>query len=434
MRNRICAACGVLLWIFGGTLFYFVIGNCISVSECAGDAPGIKEVCGWTWQQSFYYSIQAGLSIGFGLLAETKDESRLYTIFHVLAGASFIGGALSLFARSILEQSEAAVSEHERKIASFAFKVSADGYGGMDLDVVSDLMSKHPHYMQDLYCKLEEKKEAVDALMYVFKNSSRQRRKRLALEALKWASENLEAFKDKLVTIEELLNLHRAAQSPLKMLFNAVLRHRRTIVVFGFFLTWIAVGTLFYCLACGGSITTGAYFAVAALSTAGMQATCEALDGTGSHVILVALYCIVGVPVYGLALGTFANLLVVRRQEIQQLDIIEKGITSAERHFVQHLMEHHLGADVTAGEYMQIQLLRLGKVDPDTLRTLKEEFQKLDATGAGSISIDDAIRGHHEAKARAALAADALGTDIQAAKDIEVTDDEDGDGPQFVSL
>ena len=84
----------------------------------------------WDLLKSFYYAVQAGLSVGFGSLSEekqndgtpwctivtnsttsetrdhtyredgvcwTSDISKLYTALHVLVGAAYVGAALSLF-------------------------------------------------------------------------------------------------------------------------------------------------------------------------------------------------------------------------------------------------------------------------------------------------------------------------------------------------
>jgi hypothetical protein len=52
---------GVILWVLCGVLLY----------RYAND---------WTYAQSFYYTVQSGLSIGFGLLEEKNDLSKVFTI------------------------------------------------------------------------------------------------------------------------------------------------------------------------------------------------------------------------------------------------------------------------------------------------------------------------------------------------------------------
>jgi len=58
----------------------------------------------WPYPQSFFYAVDAGMSIGFCTeVKETEVASRLFTIVHILLGASCIGGVLVLLVNSVLE-------------------------------------------------------------------------------------------------------------------------------------------------------------------------------------------------------------------------------------------------------------------------------------------------------------------------------------------
>lgn len=75
----------VSLWIVTGTLFY---------SYCNE----------WPIPQSFFYAVDAGMSIGFCTnVHETKLLSKAFTILYILLGASVVGGALALFVADIVE-------------------------------------------------------------------------------------------------------------------------------------------------------------------------------------------------------------------------------------------------------------------------------------------------------------------------------------------
>ena len=141
----------VLAWIFMGTLVYCVTN-------------------GWDFGRSFYYSIQAGLSIGFGSLSEDKrtgtdiwstchsnttilmesimaqfpngvlpdpvagnicvsyseenqlsEWSKLYTCIHLMLGASIISGVLGLFATMAVESSDNWYEEVRIRLACLIF-------------------------------------------------------------------------------------------------------------------------------------------------------------------------------------------------------------------------------------------------------------------------------------------------------------------------
>jgi hypothetical protein len=80
----------VVLWLSIATFFYTHHNN-------------------WTVLESFYYAVQSGLSIGFGVLSEEDDLSRLFTTFHVLCGAVGITVMLSLLSESALANIESKV-------------------------------------------------------------------------------------------------------------------------------------------------------------------------------------------------------------------------------------------------------------------------------------------------------------------------------------
>jgi hypothetical protein len=51
---------------------------------------------GWSLSEAFYYAVQAGLSIGFGVLSEEDDMSRAFTTLHALVGAAVTTAMLSV--------------------------------------------------------------------------------------------------------------------------------------------------------------------------------------------------------------------------------------------------------------------------------------------------------------------------------------------------
>ena len=64
----------------------------------AGSAVGLvvlatvvyRVVEDWSWVDSFYFSVVAATTVGFGDLSPTTDASKLFTVFYILAGISLI--------------------------------------------------------------------------------------------------------------------------------------------------------------------------------------------------------------------------------------------------------------------------------------------------------------------------------------------------------
>jgi hypothetical protein len=110
-----CAVAGLILWIAAGTIFYHVHND------------------DWTFEQGFYYALQAGFSVGFGALSEEDNSSRLYTIFHVLIGSGFIAGALGLFVQVVLDKSE---KQQENLRAEFLQEANDGSDDGLAEDIV----------------------------------------------------------------------------------------------------------------------------------------------------------------------------------------------------------------------------------------------------------------------------------------------------------
>ena len=102
----------VLVYFSGSTYFHFVHND-------------------WTLAQSFYYSVQSGLSIGFGVLAETDDTSRLFTVVHVILGAILISLAFGLLLERVLDQIESRLVSNKiegRSETSFSSMIGAALY------------------------------------------------------------------------------------------------------------------------------------------------------------------------------------------------------------------------------------------------------------------------------------------------------------------
>lgn len=48
----------------------------------------------WSWVDSFYFSVIAVTTVGFGDFSPTTDFTKLFTVFYILAGISLIGVVL----------------------------------------------------------------------------------------------------------------------------------------------------------------------------------------------------------------------------------------------------------------------------------------------------------------------------------------------------
>jgi voltage-gated potassium channel len=75
-----------------------------------------KLLVGWTWIQSFYFSVTTLSTVGYGDLHPTTDLSRLFTAFYVIIGVSIVLSALAIIGKNYLEKREKRILERrERK-------------------------------------------------------------------------------------------------------------------------------------------------------------------------------------------------------------------------------------------------------------------------------------------------------------------------------
>mmetsp|Transcript_141388 Transcript_141388/g.451906 ORF Transcript_141388/g.451906 Transcript_141388/m.451906 type:complete len:425 (-) Transcript_141388:191-1465(-) len=383
------ALTGVLVWVLGGACVYYSIGNCSTIPRM--DKDGIIDdnfvQCPWTFAQAFYFSVQTGLSIGFGLLSESKKISEVYSCFHILAGSSVISGALALFANITLQKNDDIQTNTEKTVFKLLQQLHtdgscSDGYKGLDMQELRDIMVIHPHYAEVMIHKSVPDKQAAGAQINAFTAASAGERKHLASMILEHASNVLPELADHKVCVKTLQDMDRETRGPVMDVVAWCRRHRNLLTAQFAFCFWILIGTMFSVLADENDVITGIYFAISTLSTAGMVAT-KTVDSQ-AHVTFVGFFALTGIPVYCTYLGMFANLLVERYQNTKMEDKMRARFTASEVALLDHVTEGEKDY-VTAAEFAEIQLLRMGLVDRDTLRALREQFKKLDPDGSGTI-------------------------------------------------
>ncbi|CAK9065968.1 unnamed protein product [Durusdinium trenchii] len=387
---RILIACAVILWVFAGTIFYYLIQNESTVQLCAV-CPSKTET-GWTFGQSFYYSVQTGLSIGFGLLSESKDWSRAYSIFHILMGSSVIAGCLSWFASATLERHSCHCDHSERELARFAHACHVDGYDGFSWVNLRDLMVKYPQFAEDFVYKLDKDHQKVTEFHEKFEKAGFYEKQNMAIKLIQRAHNELGCFKDKngQISIDDIVKVHEESSSLVKIAQMKVAENLSAILTWAAWFIWIGLGAIVASTSCGWSWIRGIYFAVAACSTAGLEAICYAGE---EYVVLSGLYCLFGVPIFGLALGRIAGVLVDKHMARKNHQKLHERITSSEMQFAKHILGHSPDSKIDASEFLQIQLLRTGAVDKETLEQIKDNFTQL-ADGKDYITRDMCMKGY----------------------------------------
>ena len=166
-----------------------------------------------------------------------------------------------------------------------------------------------------------------------------------------------------------------------------IIRDNKQIVLsLGLFSFWILFGTVFAMTKMETSFVTGVYFAVTACSTGGLYAPTCPRNGDWCFPF-VGLYCFVGIPIFGFALGQFATIFVDSYTKSKVDQLLSKRITQEEYDFAQKLAEND--GKIDFGEFVILKMLRLGSLDLNALRDMKDDFGRIDLDRSGKLDYDE---------------------------------------------
>ena len=162
----------------------------------------------------------------------------------------------------------------------------------------------------------------------------------------------------------------------------------RTILLWAL---WVTAGALWGAIAEGWGPITSVYFAVGALGTGGLQAPSLTAQGVikPSSALFVGLWCLTGIPLFGMALGGGASMFVSRVIAAKERRAMQRPITTEEFEFAQSLFEDDGKLDMS--EFIALELLRLGKVEMATLNSIKSEFNRIDTNRDGKLTAQEVL-------------------------------------------
>ena len=75
-----------------------------------------KYLEGWTWIQSFYFSVVTITTVGYGDLYPTTDVTRLLTALYILLGVAIALACLHIIGRRYIEERARAILEIQTRI------------------------------------------------------------------------------------------------------------------------------------------------------------------------------------------------------------------------------------------------------------------------------------------------------------------------------
>jgi Ca2+-binding EF-hand superfamily protein len=355
----------VSVWIGSGTLFY---------SYCND----------WPLPQSFFYAVDAGMSIGFcTAVHETKLVSKAFTIVYILLGASVTGGALALFIQDAVEGlSTPAVQEYQVLLEKGIFdKADVDRTGVLTytnfkaLIRSKSLMDISDDDIQRLWTKFDRLKNGV-----------------IHFEEFVGTYRGIERL------VKSLQQKH--SMNPLRQLLTQLriwlqhawqLEHR----IYFVFVLWVSIGILWGMLDQHWDPITATHFAISALATGGLTAPAVNRDGIlpAEPAIFCGVYCLLGIPLFALTLGHFARVLVSGHVTAMEASALTRPLSRAEFDLAKNLTTKD--SVVHLSDFVVLQLLRQGKLSLEAIEVLKENFELLDSDRSGTLTLEQATSALH---------------------------------------
>uniref|UniRef100_A0A7S4DWT3 EF-hand domain-containing protein n=1 Tax=Lotharella globosa TaxID=91324 RepID=A0A7S4DWT3_9EUKA len=310
---------------------------------------------GWAYTISYYYAVQAGLSVGFGALYEDNDKTRAYTIFHVLLGSSLVAYLLSLVIDMVMQNRKAWYDDDHNESG----EEDSDG------------------------CCVSRKR-----------------------------------------------------------VYALYKKHNLVIRIGILFLVWLSLGVIYGMAVEKFGFIQSVYFAVSALSTGGLQAP-EIDDPTKEDVgiFFLGIWLVFGIPFYGAVLGAIAGEIIGENNQLRTRKTLQKAATAKEFNKSIQLARDMYAAerrmqrnqfqvifdplkkieknekpserdikdaiasaeqfrrmiDTTDGSpldwpaFLQMSLLRLGKVDMDEIKSMRAAFDHLDINKDGTFDTTELV-------------------------------------------
>ena len=312
------------------------------------------------WARGFYFTVQAAYSIGFGVLAERKNETLVVTIVNVLVGSVLIAALVALFADKMTSKK---LSWHRELLREAWFDAERD-----EIE--------------------EQRKSARAAAANAARDAHSNPRFSVAATESSCAAELWRCLSCALGCEEVCLRIHRWWALSRGGMINSTL-----------LLVWIAAGVLFAMASKFSQDAVEAlYFSITALSTAGLLGI--PVDSPNWHYIFVALFCLTGVPIFAAVQGEIAEKLLAEQHRRQTKKLIFQPLTRDEWKAMLLLIRghHHENQVIRRDQFLAVLLLRSGIIDRETVDGIYEVWDKKNIDKSPTISYPEFLEWFKETR------------------------------------
>lgn len=337
----------VFIWITTGTLFYSYCNN-------------------WPLAQSFFYAVDAGMSIGFCTeVYETKLVSKAFTIVYILLGASVVGGALALFLQQAIEG--IATGDEYRVLLEQKALDQADVWTLPQFQTIlqsSMQVNMSQSELRALWQRLDQNGEVpFEEFVAKFPNYK--------------SSPNHQSSSLLSRVLTKIQQLCVQVWQPDYRIYTVLC-------------LWVMVGILWGILDQHWDPITATHFAVSALATGGLTAPQVNSDGIlpAKPSLFCGMYCLLGIPLFALTLGHFAKVLVNKHVAETERVALTRPLSPADFEVAKHLTTED--SVVHLSDFIVLQLLRQGKLTREGIKILKQKFELLDTDKSGTLTLEQA--------------------------------------------
>lgn len=136
---------------------------------------GYVMISGYSWVDALYMTVITMTTVGFGEVVPLDDESKIFTIFLILASVVIVGYALSVITEYILSKNDVEEIKHrkmQKKIESFKNHIVICGYGRNGKQAARKLMAYKKQFIVIEKDKEIEERLQLDGVAYVIGNAN----------------------------------------------------------------------------------------------------------------------------------------------------------------------------------------------------------------------------------------------------------------------
>ena len=136
---------------------------------------GYVIISGYSWIDALYMTVITMTTVGFGEVVPLDDQSKIFTIFLILASVIIVGYALSIITEYILSKNNVEELKHKKmkkKIDSFKNHIVICGYGRNGKQAARKLMAYDKAFVVIEKNKELEDRMQLDGVPYVIGNAN----------------------------------------------------------------------------------------------------------------------------------------------------------------------------------------------------------------------------------------------------------------------